>query len=110
VEAEGHRPRAPGSTRAPHWRGGGIVFGPHPRDYRQDIPKKVRQLARRSALNARAREGASWCRRAAVRRAQDGSWPACSNVGPRRQKVLLLANGSSGTVYSERPEHPDRPE
>jgi len=47
-----------GSTRAPHWRGGGIVFGPQPRDYRTDIPKKVRQLARRSALNARAREDA----------------------------------------------------
>ncbi len=46
-----------GTTRAPHWRGGGIVFGPAPRDYRSDIPKKVRQLARRSALNARAREG-----------------------------------------------------
>ena len=47
-----------GSTRAPHWRGGGIVFGPIPRDYRTDIPRKVKQLARKSALNARAREGA----------------------------------------------------
>lgn len=47
-----------GTIRAPQWRGGGIVFGPHPRDYRAGIPRKVRQLARRSALNARAREGA----------------------------------------------------
>jgi len=47
-----------GSIRAPHWRGGGVVFGPTPRDYRTEIPRKVRQLARRSALNARAREGA----------------------------------------------------
>jgi len=47
-----------GSTRAPHWRHGGVAFGPHPRDYRMGIPKKVRQLARKSALNARAREGA----------------------------------------------------
>jgi large subunit ribosomal protein L4 len=47
-----------GSTRAPHWRHGGIVFGPHPRSYRQGIPKKVRQLAKKSALNARAREQA----------------------------------------------------
>ena len=47
-----------GSSRAPHWRHGGIAFGPHPRDYRMGIPKKVRQLARKSALNARAREGA----------------------------------------------------
>ncbi|HEV8263889.1 MAG TPA: 50S ribosomal protein L4 [Gemmatimonadales bacterium] len=47
-----------GSTRAPHWRHGGIVFGPHPRDYRLAIPRKMRQLAKKSALNARAREGA----------------------------------------------------
>jgi len=47
-----------GHRTAPHWRGGGVVFGPHPRDYRLGIPKKVRQLAKKSALNARAREGA----------------------------------------------------
>ena len=35
-----------------------MVFGPHPRDYRLAIPKKVRQLARKSAFNARAGEGA----------------------------------------------------
>jgi large subunit ribosomal protein L4 len=46
-----------GSIRAPHWRGGGTVFGPQPRDHRTGMPKKARQLARRSALNARAREG-----------------------------------------------------
>lgn len=46
-----------GTTRAPHWRHGGVVFGPHPRSYRLGIPKKVRQLGRKSALNARAREG-----------------------------------------------------
>ena len=43
-----------GSIRAPHWRGGGVVFGPHPRDYHQDVPKKVKALARRSAFNTRA--------------------------------------------------------
>jgi large subunit ribosomal protein L4 len=47
-----------GSTRSPQWRHGGIVFGPHPRDYRLGIPKKMRQLAKKSALNARAREEA----------------------------------------------------
>src|SRR3989441_2234241 len=46
-----------GSTRAPHWRHGGITHGPHPRSYRLAIPKKMRQLAKKSALNARAREG-----------------------------------------------------
>jgi len=47
-----------GSTRAPHWRHGGIAFGPTPRSYRLGIPKKMRQLAKKSAFNARAREGA----------------------------------------------------
>ena len=45
-----------GSTRAPHWRHGGVAHGPHPRSYRLGIPKKMRQLAKKSALNARARE------------------------------------------------------
>jgi large subunit ribosomal protein L4 len=47
-----------GSTRAPHWPGGGTVFGPTPRSHHTDLPRKVRQLARRSALNARAQAGA----------------------------------------------------
>ncbi len=46
-----------GSIRSPIWRGGGVVFPPTPRSYRQTLPKKVRQLARRSAFNARASEG-----------------------------------------------------
>lgn len=45
-----------GSIRAPHWRGGGIVFGPHPRSYHQDVPRKVKALARRSAFNAKAHD------------------------------------------------------
>jgi len=47
-----------GTTRAPHWPGGGIAFGPRPRSYQTDLPRKVKRLARQSALNARAREGA----------------------------------------------------
>jgi large subunit ribosomal protein L4 len=45
-----------GSIRAPHWRGGGIVFGPHPRSYHQDVPRKVKALARRSAFNSKAHD------------------------------------------------------
>ena len=45
-----------GTIRSPIWRGGGVVFGPSPRSYDQRTPRKVRQLARRSALNARALE------------------------------------------------------
>jgi large subunit ribosomal protein L4 len=47
-----------GSIRAPNWVGGGTVFGPIPRSYAQYVPRQVRALARRSAFNARAAEGA----------------------------------------------------
>ena len=46
-----------GSTRAPHWKGGGVVWGPKPRDYTQAMPKRMRRLALRSALSAKARDG-----------------------------------------------------
>ncbi len=46
-----------GSIRSPLWRGGGIVFGPKPRSYYQPLPQKLRVLALKSALAARAREG-----------------------------------------------------
>lgn len=45
-----------GSIRAPHWKGGGVVFGPHPRSYRQKMPKQMRRLALKSALAAKAQE------------------------------------------------------
>lgn len=40
-----------GTTRSPLWVGGGTIFGPRPHSYRKDMPKKMRQLARRSALS-----------------------------------------------------------
>ena len=43
-----------GSSRAPHWRGGGVAHGPQPRSYRQRTPKKMVWLALRSALSDRA--------------------------------------------------------
>jgi large subunit ribosomal protein L4 len=46
-----------GSTRAPHWRGGGVAHGPQPRSYRQRTPKKMVWLALRSALSDRAASG-----------------------------------------------------
>jgi large subunit ribosomal protein L4 len=42
-----------GDKRVPHMRGGGVVHGPKPRDYRQDTPRKMRQSAFRTALNSR---------------------------------------------------------
>jgi large subunit ribosomal protein L4 len=46
-----------GSIRSPIWRGGGIVFGPHPRDYHIDMPRKMRRLAIKLALSDRAAGG-----------------------------------------------------
>ena len=46
-----------GSTRAPQWTHGGIVFAPKPRSYRYTLNKKVRRLALKSALSAKAAEG-----------------------------------------------------
>jgi large subunit ribosomal protein L4 len=45
-----------GTTRSPLWVGGGTIFGPRPRDYREDIPKKVKKLARRSALSYKVKD------------------------------------------------------
>jgi len=47
-----------GSRRAPHYRGGGVVFGPHPRSYEKALPRKMRRLALRSVLSSRAAEEA----------------------------------------------------
>ncbi len=46
-----------GSIRAPHFPGGGIVFGPHPRDYDVDMPKKMKKLAIRSAWSVKVADG-----------------------------------------------------
>ncbi|MDI9479824.1 MAG: 50S ribosomal protein L4 [Syntrophomonadaceae bacterium] len=45
-----------GSNRNPVWTGGGVVFGPHPRDYSYKLPRKVRRLAMRSALSTKVKE------------------------------------------------------
>jgi large subunit ribosomal protein L4 len=44
-----------GSIRSPLWKGGGVVFGPKPKDYTYSVPKKVKKLALRSALSAKAK-------------------------------------------------------
>jgi large subunit ribosomal protein L4 len=47
-----------GSRRAPHYAGGGAVFGPHPRSYAQRLPRKMKRLALRGALTAKYGDGA----------------------------------------------------
>ena len=90
-----------GSTRAPHWRGGGIVFGPIPRDYRTDIPRKVKQLARKSALNARAREGSLHVvEQFAFRTPKTARLAALlAGLGLAERKVLVLTAATNEALY-----------
>jgi len=45
-----------GTTRSPLWVGGGTIFGPRPRNYRQNLPKKLKRLARKSALSHKVKD------------------------------------------------------
>jgi large subunit ribosomal protein L4 len=98
-----------GSIRAPHWVGGGTVFGPQPRDYRQDVPRQVRALARKSAFNARAREGAllvvdRFAFEAPKTKRVIALIDRLDLVG---QKVLILTNGVNQNVYLSARNIPD---
>ncbi|MEE2881667.1 MAG: 50S ribosomal protein L4 [Chloroflexota bacterium] len=50
-----------GSTRSPQWRHGGVVFGPHPRDYRKAIPRKMRRKALKCVLSEKIRQNNFIC-------------------------------------------------
>src|SRR5581483_9956410 len=90
-----------GSTRAPHWVGGGTVFGPIPRSYAQYVPRQVRALARKSAFNARARDGAVKVidvfdyEAPSTRRLRD----LLVALGVVDRKVLVLTAGPKANVY-----------
>ncbi len=90
-----------GSTRAPHWVGGGTVFGPTPRSYRQDLPKQVKALGRKSALNARARENAIVVIDQFTYDAPKTSLLASlvSRLGYEDRKVLILTSGLKENVF-----------
>jgi large subunit ribosomal protein L4 len=90
-----------GSTRAPHWVGGGTVFGPTPRAYDEYVPRQVRALARKSAFNARARENAIYV-------IDQFSYDAprtkallglVSRIGIGEHKVLVLTDGVKPNVF-----------
>jgi len=90
-----------GSTRAPHWPGGGTVFGPTPRGYEQKVQRKVKALARKSAFNARAREGdllvvESLALPAPKTRAM---LDFLARLGVADRKVLVLTHGQNPELY-----------
>ena len=77
-----------GSSRIPHWRGGGIALGPKPRDYSQRTPKKMKRLALRSALSDRAQSNSVY-----VVDAWDFETPST-----KAAKTALEAIGTEGKV------------
>ena len=77
-----------GSSRIPHWRGGGIALGPKPRDYSQRTPKKMKRLALRSALSDRAQSNSVY-----VVDAWDFETPST-----KAAKTALEAIGAEGKV------------
>ena len=90
-----------GSTRAPHWVGGGTVFGPIPRSYAQYMPRQVRALARKSALNARAREDAIFVIDRFEYDAPKTSrmQALVDRLGVAERKVLILTEGVKTNVF-----------
>ncbi len=90
-----------GSTRAPNWVGGGTVFGPRPRSYAEAVPRKVRALARKSALNARAREDAIIVIDSLEYEAPKTSQLVglLTTLGIAGKKVLILTDGTKPNVY-----------
>jgi len=90
-----------GTTRSPLWIGGGTIFGPRPRSYRQDLPKKVKQLARKSALSYKAKdeqlmivENFSF----EVPKTKDFN-KILQALNTEGKKVLLLTGATDGIVY-----------
>ncbi len=90
-----------GSIRAPNWVGGGTVFGPIPRSYAQFVPKQVRALARKSAFNARAREGAVIVVDSFTYDAPKTSRLAAfvERLGVADQKLLILTDGVKSNLH-----------
>lgn len=89
-----------GTIRAAQWTGGGLAFPPQPHSWRTSVPRKVRALARRSALNARAEDG-----RVLLIESLDYDTPRTSRLAgclaalEASGKVLLLTDGNKRNVY-----------
>ncbi len=90
-----------GSRRAPHFVGGGTVFGPTGRKYKQEVPRQIRALARKSAFNARAQENALIV-------IDNFSYDAPSTkavvsllgaLGVTGRKILILTDGAKPNVF-----------
>lgn len=97
-----------GSIRSPQWVGGGVAHGPKPRDYSQRTPKKMKRLALRSALSARASESAimvvdaiEW---SAPKTKQASALFDAMDISGKTLLVLSQVDGVAGKSFRNLPE------
>jgi large subunit ribosomal protein L4 len=90
-----------GTTRSPLWVGGGTIFGPKPRNYYQDLPKKVRKLAKASALSAKLKDEQ-------LKVIEDFTFETprtkdfiqfLNSLNANGKKFLLLTKGNQSAIY-----------
>ena len=88
-----------GSTRAPNWKGGGVVFGPSPRSYRQRTPRRMRQLALVATLSDKVRDGQlAVLETLALDRPKTKEMVAVLEALEAGPSVLLVADGADPSV------------
>ena len=104
-----------GSGTAPHYRGGGVVFGPHPRSYEQRLPRKMKRLALRGALTAKLGDEAinvidTFGLEAIKTRDLVGMLDALNGVRPRAGRVARARReaGAVGAQPADGRGHPRR--
>ncbi len=97
-----------GYASSPIWRGGGVVFGPHPRDYSKKIPKKVKQLALRKAISERVGEGAVMLVENPTLTAPKTSelLKKFNELTTRKQSILLVLETQDKNIYLAARNHP----
>jgi len=88
-----------GSIRSPLWHGGGVVFGPHPRDFSFSIPRRMRQAALRESLNAKFKSKELMCLediKNALSKTKD--FAKILNSLKLKGKVLAILDGSDASI------------
>jgi large subunit ribosomal protein L4 len=90
-----------GTIRSPLWVGGGTIFGPRPRSYRQDLPKKVKRLARKSAFSYKVKdEQLMVVEDFSFEKPKTKDLTALLNaLNTEGKKVLILTGSSDSTIY-----------
>jgi large subunit ribosomal protein L4 len=95
-----------GTIRSPLWRGGGVVFGPHPRDHRLKLNKKVKRVALKSSLTSRAQDGDILVVKSLVfdepKTKAFASLLKNMEAYPRKKTLVVLDKPSAATLKSAR--------